>query len=62
MPMAALRQVLLEVSPFIQDKPLAWLCKGFEAARVDASAADALQKGIGWMAHEVCAQVAPGDF
>ena len=51
-PMAALRQVLLEVSPFIQDKPLAWLCKGFEAVEHTCNA-------YGLMAHEVQAQVAP---
>ena len=51
-PMAALRQVLLEVSPFIQDKPLAWLCKGFEAVEHTRNA-------YGLMAHEVQAQVAP---
>ncbi len=51
-PMAALRQVLLEVSPFIQDKPLAWLCKGFEAV-------ESTRNVYGLMAHEVQAQVAP---
>ena len=51
-PMAALRQVLLEVSPFIQDKPLVWLCKGFEAV-------ESTRNVYGLMAHEVQAQVAP---
>ena len=51
-PMAALRPVLLEVSPFIQDKPLAWLCKGFEAVEHN-------QHAYGLMAHEVQTQVAP---
>jgi len=51
-PMAALRQVLLEVSPFIQDKQLAWLCKGFEAV-------EHTRNVYGLMAHEVQAQVAP---
>ena len=48
-PMAALRAMLLA----LQDcpVPLAWLCKGFEAGAGSAPAA--------WMAHEVCAQVAP---
>ena len=55
-PMAALRQVLLEVSPFIQEKPLAWLCKGFEAVSGSALPTD---KAYGLMAHEVQAQVAP---
>ena len=54
-PMAALRQVLLEVSPFIQDKPLVWLCKGFEAVKHTHNA-------YGLMAHEVQAQVAPAMF
>ena len=35
-PMAALRQVLLEVSPFIQDKPLAWLCKALKRSSTPA--------------------------
>ena len=52
LPMAALRPVLLEVSPFIQDKPLAWLCKGFEAVEHN-------QHAYGLMAHEVQTQVAP---
>ena len=54
-PMAALRQVLLEVSPFIQDNPLVWLCKGFEAVKHTHNA-------YGLMAHEVQAQVAPAMF
>ena len=55
-PMAALRQVLSEVSPFTNDKPLAWLCKGFEAVPSSTVPAD---KAYGLMAHEVQAQVAP---
>ena len=55
-PMAGLRQVLTEVSPFINDKPLAWLCKGFEALPGSPVTAD---KAYGLMAHEVQAQVAP---
>ena len=49
-PMRALRQVLTDVSPWVQARvPVVWLCKGFE------SGAD----GVGRMGHEVCAQVAP---
>ena len=49
-PMRALRQVLTDVSPWVQARvPVVWLCKGFEAG------AD----GVGRMGHEVCAQVAP---
>ena len=55
-PMAGLRQLLSEVSPFINDKPLAWLCKGFEAVPGSAVPSD---QAYGLMAHEVQAQVAP---
>jgi len=49
-PMRALRQVLTDVSPWVQAcVPVVWLCKGFEAG------AD----GVGRMGHEVCAQVVP---
>ena len=49
-PMHALRQVLTDVSPWVQARvPVVWLCKGFEAG------AD----GVARMGHEVCAQVAP---
>lgn len=43
-PMAGLRSLLQALGPY--DGPVAWLCKGFEA-------------GTGFLAHEVCAQVAP---
>jgi len=58
-PMAALRPMLHEVAPHVQNKPLAWLCKGFEAAvpsRIDSG----LSHGL--MGHEVQAQVAPAMF
>jgi len=58
-PMAALRQVLCEVSPFINDKPLAWLCKGFEAV---ADTGTSAPNAYGLMAHEVQARVAPAMF
>jgi glycerol-3-phosphate dehydrogenase (NAD(P)+) len=49
-PMRALRQVLIDVAPWVQARvPVVWLCKGFEAG------AD----GMGRMGHEVCAQVTP---
>ncbi len=49
-PMRALRGMLSELAPLLVGQvPVAWLCKGFEAA----------PNGVGSMAHEVCAQVAP---
>ena len=49
-PMSALRGMLLELSPWLNENvPVAWLCKGFEAS----------QDGAGCLAHEVRAQVAP---
>ncbi|WCM94260.1 NAD(P)-dependent glycerol-3-phosphate dehydrogenase [Acidovorax sp. NCPPB 2350] len=52
-PMSALRGMLEHLRDVAV--PLAWLCKGFEAA------ADAGASGPqGLMAHEVCARVAPG--
>lgn len=49
-PMAALRSFLA----LLRDSqvPLAWLCKGFEAAPAGSDA-------FGLLAHEICAQVAP---
>lgn len=47
-PMAALRAMLQSLQACAA--PVAWLCKGFEAAEAPA---------VGLMAHEVCAQVAP---
>ena len=49
-PMAALRQWLLLLRGC--SAPVAWLCKGFEAAQGE--------EAHGLMAHEVCQQVAPG--
>ena len=49
-PMAALRGMLTQLQGTAA--PVAWLCKGFEAAHGAHSAA-------GLLAHEVCAQVAP---
>ncbi len=50
-PMAALRGTLQALAHTAS--PVAWLCKGFEASAADGGAA-------GLMAHEVCAEVAPG--
>lgn len=50
-PMAALRSTLSMLAGVTA--PVAWLCKGFEASPAGSGAA-------GLMAHEVCAQVAPG--
>ncbi len=49
-PMSSLRGMLTQLAPILGNQvPVAWLCKGFEAA----------QNGVGCMAHEVCNQVAP---
>jgi glycerol-3-phosphate dehydrogenase (NAD(P)+) len=49
-PMSSLRGMLTQLAPILGSSvPVAWLCKGFEAAL----------DGVGLMAHEVRAQVAP---
>lgn len=49
-PMRALRGMLTDLAPLLGNRvPVAWLCKGFEAD----------PDGVGYMAHEICAQVAP---
>jgi glycerol-3-phosphate dehydrogenase (NAD(P)+) len=53
-PMASLRQVLTEMADIAGQTPVAWLCKGFEAATNPAIS------NFGLMAHEVQHQVAPG--
>ncbi len=53
-PMAALRGMLQALRDCTV--PVAWLCKGFEAVTPDAAG----QGSFGLLAHEVCAQVAPG--
>jgi glycerol-3-phosphate dehydrogenase (NAD(P)+) len=55
-PMVALRDMLLATSPLLAERPLAWLCKGFEA--VLPSIANPKAKH-GLLAHEVQLQVAP---
>lgn len=56
-PMAALRDMLCQLSTC--KAPVAWLCKGLEAAVAEQSPGTSAPS-IGLMAHEVCAQVAPG--
>jgi glycerol-3-phosphate dehydrogenase (NAD(P)+) len=51
-PMASLRLALLALAPWQKQTPLAWLCKGFEAAQ-------SATRGQGLLAHEVQAEVAP---
>lgn len=49
-PMSALRSMLTALAPVLGDQvPVAWLCKGFESSTA----------GVGLLAHEVQAQVAP---
>ena len=55
-PMSALRDMLLATAPLLGDRPLAWLCKGFEA--VQPSIANP-HEAFGLLAHEVQHQVAP---
>ena len=52
-PMASLRSVLQTLAPWQNTTPLAWLCKGFEAAQPSSHA-------VGLLAHEVQAEVVPG--
>lgn len=53
-PMSSLRALLHTLTPQVSDKiPVAWLCKGFEAADPEQGLAG------GFMPHEVQAQVAP---
>jgi glycerol-3-phosphate dehydrogenase (NAD(P)+) len=59
-PMSGLRGMLTQLAPILGSHvPVAWLCKGFEAAQADIVQGDASHSGIGLMAHEVSAQVAP---
>lgn len=51
-PMAGLRECLTQLQQLHLTAPVAWLCKGFEAATANTPHA-------GLMPHEVCAQVAP---
>ena len=56
-PMAALREVLGQLQGC--QMPVAWLCKGLEAASPGLASDPAGAPAVGLMAHEVCAQVAP---
>jgi glycerol-3-phosphate dehydrogenase (NAD(P)+) len=59
-PMAGLRDMLaLLASVKSLNAPVAWLCKGFEAPTTPAAQNPNHVQSIGWMAHEVQAQVAP---
>jgi glycerol-3-phosphate dehydrogenase (NAD(P)+) len=59
-PMSGLRGMLTQLAPILGSAvPVAWLCKGFEAAQAETSQANASLSGVGLMAHEVRAQVAP---
>ncbi len=59
-PMSGLRGMLTQIAPILESRvPVAWLCKGFEAAQVEPQVANASPCGLGQMAHEVKAQVAP---
>jgi glycerol-3-phosphate dehydrogenase (NAD(P)+) len=55
-PMSALRDLLLATAPLIADRPMAWLCKGFEAVQPSIANPHA---AFGLLAHEVQQQVAP---
>ncbi len=57
-PMSSLRGMLTQLAPILGTRvPVAWLCKGFEASQNVAHTTP--QGGLGCMAHEVRAQVAP---
>lgn len=55
-PMSALRDMLLATAPLLGERPLAWLCKGFEAVQPSIANPHA---AFGLLAHEVQQQVAP---
>jgi len=59
-PMSSLRGMLAQLAPILgSNVPVAWLCKGFEAAQPGTPQANTSLSGVGLMAHEVRAQVAP---
>ncbi len=59
-PMSGLRGMLMQLAPLLGSAvPVAWLCKGFEAAHEGHASSDASSSAMGCMAHEVLAQVAP---
>ncbi len=55
-PMAALRDMLLACAPLLAQRPVAWLCKGFEAVLPSIANPNA---SYGLLAHEVQQQIAP---
>lgn len=55
-PTSALRDMLLATAPLLGERPLAWLCKGFEAVQPSIANPHA---AFGLLAHEVQQQVAP---
>jgi glycerol-3-phosphate dehydrogenase (NAD(P)+) len=55
-PMAALRDTLLACAPLLAQRPVAWLCKGFEAVLPSIANPNA---AFGLLAHEVQQQIAP---
>jgi len=55
-PMAALRDMLLACAPLLAQRPVAWLCKGFEAVLPSIANPNA---AFGLLAHEVQQQIAP---
>jgi glycerol-3-phosphate dehydrogenase (NAD(P)+) len=55
-PMSVLRDMLLATAPLLGERPLAWLCKGFEALQPSIANPHA---SFGLLAHEVQQQVAP---
>lgn len=59
-PMAALREWLAQLRDLAV--PVAWLCKGFEALPAQGAGPSdrPLNAATGLLAHEVCAEVAPG--
>jgi glycerol-3-phosphate dehydrogenase (NAD(P)+) len=59
-PMSSLRGMLTQLAPLLGSQvPVAWLCKGFESAQPETRQGEDAHSGLGLMAHEVCAQVAP---
>jgi glycerol-3-phosphate dehydrogenase (NAD(P)+) len=61
-PMSGLRGMLKQLAPILGNGvPVAWLCKGFEASQSETHQASQPTSpvGVGLMAHEIRAQVAP---
>jgi len=59
-PMSGLRGMLTQLAPILGSSvPVAWLCKGFEAAQPATLQANTSFSGVGLMAHEVRALSGP---